>query len=483
MATTSALEARITEQLDPIFADFKATSALAELRAEVTSNLVAAAIDKIAAGSAVDVAVTEAIAEFGDIKELATELAAEDETTSEPDAPVTTTPHAKKHTDVTTNDDAGNIEVDGKVVGVDITPDEAVAATGHKFSVKTNDDVKPQNEMRQALAGVREVQVNYAHDDIRIVPIDGTELQVSETFHNYKPEYAGHITRDGDLVRVLNGHRPHSTLRINVAGFKLGFWSRITIGVPASFKGKLLVKAKDGDVSAANLRELTGVNISAGDGDVQLVYLAVQQLAVTTDDGDLTLRGSQADETMLSSHDGDLMLEQSAVGTLAARTDDGNINANNLNVTGNAQLVTRDGDAHVNTVRAANLAVTSNDGALQVSNLAAEAIALKTGDGDVHAGDLSGTVTLQTGDGDVHAHWQKVTGDITVSTGDGDVDIQLPQYASYDFDLHAGDGHIHQPEDNVTFTKNVKHRRRGTKGDQPTFTLIAGTGDGDLRIQ
>jgi DUF4097 and DUF4098 domain-containing protein YvlB len=470
------------------------------LRAEVTSNLVAAAIDKIAAGATADAAVDEAIAEFGDIAELINELVDEDgadDATGATDAvPVMATKEADagQAKDASERSDSHSVfqadasmTAEGTTPQTDVTEGDSAAHDGdlvaHGGSGELTQKKQADIFLTHEMPGISEIQVDYTHDDIQLVPIDGSQLQVREYFKNFKPEYAGKITSDGGIIHVVHGFRPHVALQMNIGGIKIGFWSRIVVGIPSDFKGKLLVKNSDGVVRALNLRNLAGMNISVHDGNVDLNYLALDQLAVTTDDGDLSLQSSQLGEVLLASHDGNLLIGKSAIDTLAARSDDGDIEASKLNVRGNVQLVTRDGNAKVNAVRGENLQISTDDGDVHVQELVADQISVKSNDGNIIANDLRGNAELHTDDGDVRASFAVVTGDIDVTSGEGDVKISLPRTTDYNFDLHTGDGDIRQDEAAVEFTKHGKHRRRGQKGTTPEFTVSVDTDDGDITVK
>ncbi|WP_155287741.1 DUF4097 family beta strand repeat-containing protein [Lacticaseibacillus zhaodongensis] len=490
MAVNNELKQAIAQQLDTIFAVYPATAAFMDLRAEISGDLEAATSDKIASGVPTDEAATQAIADFGDIAGLAAQLAADQgavtraKDTSTDVTIDNTQPGGATHT-INVGADTDTITIDGKIIGVDITAAEA--ATLAKQDTNADTDLQlpastPQNELHCNLSGMTELHIDYDYDELHLMPGSGNDLEVHEYFSNFNPEYAGQIMQNAGVVTVRHGVRPKPTPRITIGKFKLGFWTKIVIGVPETFTGKLQVTNRNGNVAALNLRDLAAADINVHEGSVQLAYLASKTLTVNTDDGNITLQGSQLGPVQLTSRDGNLLIEQSALSELTARSEDGNISANNLSITGTAKLNTRDGNAEATTVRAHALQVESKDGNLSATSLTADQLTLSTADGSIKADQLAGATTLRADDGSIHASWTALTGDITASSHDGSLHLDLPRTVSYNFDLHTDDGSLRQDETNVQFTKHSTHHRQGYKGQNPEFTITASTNDGNLTI-
>lgn len=591
METNSELEQQINARLQAILADYAQTPELAELAAEVESNLMAAVIDKVAQGEDEADAIDQAFAEFGDIKGLADELAAaqpqsaagaDQADAADADvhdiarrarniaaAAVSSAERATKqaarmqaqakeraeiaaqraeeakqraseqqaraeeraadaskraeeakqraakmqaqaeeraaaakaraeaakaraeaarkraasgdHDGIQIYGDAQSISVNGQVVGVDITADEAENKINKSDDHRVDERVA-QNVMHAAIDDINTIVTDHKRDDVEIVATDDDQITVSEYFHRYRPDYNGRITRAGDTLTIASGVRPLGGISLTLGTIHLGFWSHIVIAIPRTFAGKLTLKNDDGNLSVRDFEQPTVLSATNSDGNIELVGLGIKAVAAATADGYLDLRESKVETATLTSQDGNIEVTNVHAEQLSAHTADGAVTVTNVRTTGAFKATSGDGNVTLHNVNGEQVTASTADGDLSFNDVTGSELAVATGDGDADLQALSGAGSFTTGDGDLDIQFTAVTGDITVKSGDGDVDLVLPRQSSYTFDLHAGDGHVDQAEDDVQFTKHGKHRRRGQKGATPTFALTAETGDGDLRL-
>lgn len=148
-----------------------------------------------------------------------------------------------------------------------------------------------------------------------------------------------------------------------------------------------------------------------------------------------------------------------------------------------------------------NVSLSTGDGSLTADGLEGD-IRLHTGDGSIRASDLSGRLRADTGDGhmDVRGRFDVLdlrSGDggieaaalqgsrleeaWSLHTGDGSVTLRLPEGIGAEIDAHTGDGSI-VLEKPVTVTGTVrKNAVRGTLGPGGPPLQIQ-TGDGSIRL-
>ncbi|WP_175265383.1 hypothetical protein, partial [Lacticaseibacillus nasuensis] len=77
--------------------------------------------------------------------------------------------------------DTGNhrVIINGDLTGLNVTGKLPEAATE-----------APAHELRRELTGITKLLLDYASDDVTLVPTAGSELIVRETFINGRPDYA-----------------------------------------------------------------------------------------------------------------------------------------------------------------------------------------------------------------------------------------------------------------------------------------------------
>jgi hypothetical protein len=181
---------------------------------------------------------------------------------------------------------------------------------------------------------------------------------------------------------------------------------------------------------------------------------------------------------------------------------------------GNARLV-------VSVPRAADIRASSGDGAILLNHVNGT-IALKSGDGRIHAADSAGALSVSTGDGGieldrVEGTVEATTGDgrvrlsgkfagvrahsgdgsITIqadpgsaadrdwdiTSGDGSVTLQIPDGFNADLDANTGDGHVRLDGVSVATTGNMtRNSVRGRLGAGGRALRVR-TGDGSITLR
>ncbi len=292
---------------------------------------------------------------------------------------------------------------------------ETDGASAHHIESIVQASWAKQAPMTAETADITEIQLDYLNDEIELVPVEGTKLTVTEAFRSFRTEYAGTLTQTGSVLRVQHGVRPRANIRISVGGFKIGFWSQIKVGIPASFHGKLLVTNSDGNIAGQQLPQLAGATLTAKDGNINLSQLDVDQLTVQTIDGNLSLRQVQAANLLLNNRDGNLKLESGHVGNLTVRMTDGHITLQSVQADGAVHVTTQDGNVAVRQLQGQDIFIESKDGRLDGDSIEGTRIQMLTHDGSIRATNLAGKTQLHTDDGHIKASWQRAQEDVDVS--------------------------------------------------------------------
>lgn len=119
------------------------------------------------------------------------------------------------------------------------------------------------------------------------------------------------------------------------------------------------------------------------------------------------------------------------------RTSDGDIELGDL--TGDIRLQTSDGDITADNLTGPYLLLNTSDGDIASSRLNAETIEIHTSDGDLELGHVStGKMVARTSDGDIHI--RMIEGNAVLKTSDGDLD--LGEIQAERFSAHTSDGDI-----------------------------------------
>jgi hypothetical protein len=216
--------------------------------------------------------------------------------------------------------------------------------------------------------------------------------QIHGAVFSSRPYAALHVERTPDGVRIERPHVERFSLEV------FGFGTRaIEVDVPAASRIEIARCA------GARVNGVTGgVSVHSVDGHVTLSDLQ-GSVDARSDDGYISASNVRGDHLTMESMDGHLAFDNVEVASLDADTHDGRIEANQLNVTGNATMQTNDGSVRVHLVPNSNLTIdaSTRDGKISV-------------DGSSHDSDDSAQRTIRLGAG---------TGRLRLATDDGSIHI------------------------------------------------------------
>lgn len=388
-AAAQARQQHVTNLVSARLAGLLDATTSSVLFTQVTGDLVATAMSRCVSGAPIPVAVNDAIAAFGDlvclraVSDLSSSVASE------------TAPLTMDHFDLT-----------------------------------VAEDDQPAHQANYDLRGIATIQLDFPRALVRIVPTEGMTLGVRE--YDNAAALPSVQTQMGDVIRLVQGETPSSVQ------------ARIVIGVPANFKGQLLVQSQQGDVQILNLRRLTQLVLDVQQGNANLTYLAAKALTVTLANGDLTLQGSQLGTVKLTGEQANVLVTQSVMTALDLAVKTGDVVLRKLGVTGEANVTAMQGDIQLVAVTALTL------------------------NGQAPAGQIS-------------ANWTTMTGDVALTARDGML-LTAPQTADIAFDFDATAGQVTVPE-TAKLASATPHRQQGCFGTQSVHRLTGIVLAGDVVLR
>jgi Cu/Ag efflux protein CusF len=156
---------------------------------------------------------------------------------------------------------------------------------------------------------------------------------------------------------------------------------------------------------------------------------------------------------------------------LDVNTGDGNVTAQP--VSGSVRINTGDGNISANGIKG-DIYMHSGDGHIEASELDGT-LKVDTGDGHVTVGGRFDSLDVRTGDGNIDASamsGSKIVGGWNLHSGDGRINLRVPGDLSADLDAHTGDGSI---------TVDMEYTTSGSLGHSTVRGKMNG-GGGELKI-
>ncbi len=166
---------------------------------------------------------------------------------------------------------------------------------------------------------------------------------------------------------------------------------------------------------------------------------------------------------------------------LEIRSGDGDVKSGP--VSGHIQIDTGDGNINSNGLRG-DLHLHTGDGHVEGTDFDGN-LSADTGDGHITVRGRFDVLYLKSGDGNIQAdvlQGSKIASGWTLHTGDGHVDMKLPDGFSAELDAHTGDGHI-SLDFPVTVSGSISESRIHGKINGGGGMLAITSGDGSIRIE
>ena len=165
-----------------------------------------------------------------------------------------------------------------------------------------------------------------------------------------------------------------------------------------------------------------------------------------------------------------------------ASSGDGSIRLDNVD----GVITLRSGDGRIHAANiSGNVSVSTGDGPIDLDQVDGEIVAT-TGDGRIRAGGKLTSVRAHSGDGGIAIRAEAgsaAEADWDITSGDGSVTLQIPDGFNADLDARTGDGGIHMSGVNLTssglITRSTLTGRLGSGGK----SLRVRTGDGRITLR
>lgn len=442
------IEKLVNDKLAKIFADYPKTSELRDLQAELASDLMASAEDKLTDDVNEEEAVAQAFESFGDIDEVINQVMNDDDNADDNHYQKVFHEHKFDLDDDGIRIDHGkllNIDSDGITINGGKTVkinDEGVKlgnmiinedgikfknqskASFDNFKAKFNDDdfdaeVKfdslPLTGTRSyATAGLKTISISYQSADVTIVPSKNDEVVIREYASRSNPDYHMQTSLDGDTLRIIQGQIPHF----------LPLKIRVQILIPQEFSGQLRISDRSGNLHIQDLQQLEQVAINVRSGLVYARNLKLNRLVTEASSGKVVLEDVQAESELL---------------------------------------------------------VNSHSGVIKLDNVASQKYDLQAHSGTIKAVDLSGAGQILARSGIIKVIFAEVTGDLKVENISGTVKLTMPETDSYKFDLEAKSGTVKMAHQ-AKFQHDIQNLKEGIVGDSPQYDLVARAKSGTIKV-
>jgi DUF4097 and DUF4098 domain-containing protein YvlB len=167
-------------------------------------------------------------------------------------------------------------------------------------------------------------------------------------------------------------------------------------------------------------------------------------------------------------------------GDLHVKTGDGSIKAGGLS--GNIDLSTGDGSVAVNALMG-DIRLRTGDGTIEGSDLDGKCDAV-SGDGRIRLAGRFDVLRAKSGDGGINVralHGSKLDASWNIGSGDGSIDVALANDLPADLEVSTGDGSI-SSDIPITVEGSISKTRIHGKMNGGGQTLTIHTGDGSIRL-
>ena len=201
----------------------------------------------------------------------------------------------------------------------------------------------------------------------------------------------------------------------------------ISIYLPATIYGNLLIKESTGDILIPKEFTFESIDITASTGDIKNYASTTGELKIQTNTGSITSENINAKALTLSTTTGRINANSIICETdLTLSVHTGKVNLNNIKC---ANLISTGdtGDISLENVIATNLfSIVRNTGDVEFEDCDAEEVFIKTDTGDVEGEFLTDKVFItQTDTGDVEVPKSTTGGKCKITTNTGDIEISI----------------------------------------------------------
>jgi len=444
----------VDKRLKDIFSDYPDNKDLNELEAELRSDLIASAEDKLTSEMTEQEAVAQAFKTFGDIDEVITQVLDESQKGKV---------HINQKGDhfIDINDDGIKID-NGKILNINddgisinngktielnedgikigkmrISEDGIDFGNGKKKSFVDFDDkdmfdnfddkfkdvdfdteinvesLKMTNERSFSATDIEQLDISYDSAAVKLLPTSGDKIILREYMSRNNPKYQAKVDMDDGTLTIIQGQIPHF----------LPLKIRVQVLIPRNMQ----------------------LNLSAisHSGNVELQKLDLKNIKVSVHSGLLNVRDVNAESLLIKASSGKIVLE----------------------------------DLEVN----GDLLVKAGSSVIRLDNVTSSNYVLEANSGTIKAVDLNGGGQINAKSGIIKVDFGEITKDISIRNSSGTVRLNMPSDVSYNFDLEASSGIVKMNE-SATYKHDVQGLKEGIVGTDPSFNLTARVKSGTIKV-
>ncbi len=375
------------------------------------------------------------------------------------------------------------------------------------------------------LDGIDHISLQYDmnNNDIRIYESEEDILTIREYNElDLEEDELSTVTVTGSGIEIRGKKREGKKFQLQIGRFGIrSVYGYTEIGLPASYKGQLLLSTASGDIRSEMdivlesgfqaetisgnimIPDITAQTVSLGcsSGDVKVSAVSTDVSGLTgaidiaTISGDINI-GELTGELDIGSSSGDITVKQ-LTGTTKIKSISGNIKSDT--VQGNTQLGTTSGDITVQCIdgivkaesSSGSIKILAGDGDRTVNTISGdirmEGVAgsweTHTTSGEVWIKAQEGSGSISTTSGDINLKLGKLAGTLSVGSSSGTAKIQLSPDNMFEFKADTSSGDIETFfDDELSFSKkgNSAH---GTHGDSSgANSIVVKTTSGDVQV-
>jgi lia operon protein LiaG len=297
------------------------------------------------------------------------------------------------------------------------------------------------NEMEETSSGnISSVIIDTSSPDVVLQPSSGNKIQAELKGYLYPKRLAEgtpilRMTESGGRVSFKTEFPKGIGFReINLT---------LTISVPESFSGDIILRTASGDIEAAG-HKLKELEVKTASGEVSVRTCSLSSLQIKTASGDVEIDSVKSDNIIVDTTSGTITFD---------------------------------------TVSGKTLQVDSTSGDFRGIAIEAENFSRDTSSGDTRIDDFTGKFYCKSVSGTIAARFTRFDLDIEVRSTSGDVELELPHGSGFDLDIETTSGDI-DCDWPITMTVDGKvkdNRLTGTVGDGgPEVTIKTTSGDVDV---
>ncbi|WP_125573588.1 DUF4097 family beta strand repeat-containing protein [Levilactobacillus huananensis] len=464
----------IRTRLDDLFRNYTPSRALTELKEELVGDLTEAASERVNDGMQPDKAIAETISQIGDLDSLLKEVVEDSARDAATGRNRQRESQAKQPSQSSVH--AGKLHITDNQV----TWGDRVLVDSDKDRVDLGNLVQVEGDHVSVANGL--IDVNGDHVTVNGQKPERTlvtslKLVNTQTFAvtdlaNVAIDYQDAAVKLGAAsgkAIVVNEYMSRDNDRFHLRATRVGD----TLTIQQGERPRLWPVHIRVEILLPT--DLTGhVTVEAGNGSLEMSdFQSAIFLAAHATNGRVRLFHTAVDRLDLTVTNGAIKIDELKSTTYSIRSDNGAVTLGSL--TGKGAVETINGAIRV-TNQSGDLQVNSRNGGVRVDGMNGQLICIAR-NGGVRVKGLTGDGDIRARNGRVSA---QVTGNMKVQSH-GNVSLEVPVGQAYRFDLRNEEGTVRAPRD-AHFKLDDRHHKIGCVGENPDMAVTVDSRQGTVEI-